>query len=194
MVFNICHAQTIFELKEFFDQTDAAVAVLLPSPGDVIKLQELINHLEKFESVTKRLQREDTDISVVRTLFDKLLENYHEMEHFLGRSNGSLTHYPNFEIGLINAICGLPLSSQQDSAVIDIANTFQTDECEEAKGRSDYAESVLQAKRIKTSTNFKWVPVTSNVAERLFSRAKFTIRDNRKKFYLFILKCCYSCS
>ena len=183
-----------FELKEFFDQTDAKVAVLLPSPGDVIKLQELINHLEKFESVTKRLQLEDTDISVVRTLFDKLLENYHEVDDFLGRSNGSLTHYPNFEIGLFNAICGLPLSSQQESAVKDIANTFQTDECEEAKGSSDYAESVLQAKRIKISTNFEWAPVTSNVAERLFSRQGLQFGTIEKKFYLFILKCCYSCS
>ena len=194
MVFKDAMLKRFFELKEFFDQTDAEVAVLLPSPGDVIKLQELINHLEKFESVTERLQREDTDISVVLTLFDKLLENYHEMEHFLGRSNGSLTHCPNFEIGLFNAISGLPLSSQQDSAVKDIANTLQTDECEEAKGSSDYAESVLQVKRIKISTNFEWVPVTSNVAERLFSRARFTIRDYRKKVYLFILKCCYSCS
>ena len=61
-------------------------------------LKELISHLKKLESETKRHQREDTDASVVRTLLYKLLEIYHEMEHSFGRSIESFTPHPTRQL------------------------------------------------------------------------------------------------
>ena len=48
---------------------------------------------------------------------------------------------------------------------------------------SDFADSIL-AKKSKTAVNIpdtKWVPVTSNVAERLFSRAKHVLSQYRMR-------------
>ena len=44
----------------------------------------------------------------------------------------------------------------------------------------DHAENILNSKK-KSVKNLKWIPGTSNAAERLFSRASFILGDDRKR-------------
>ncbi|EGZ19787.1 hypothetical protein PHYSODRAFT_495083 [Phytophthora sojae] len=73
-----------------------AVEKMVPTGGKRRKLVALFEHLKKFESVCKRLQREDTDMGEVRLMFDSLIVEYPVMSEHL-KSTAKIVHTPAFE-------------------------------------------------------------------------------------------------
>ena len=66
--------QRFFEIKDFIDTSDRALAVNLPSGFEVVTLQEVMKDLEEFESATKLLQDSKRILLEVRAIFDGLME------------------------------------------------------------------------------------------------------------------------
>ena len=52
------------------------------------------------------------DLFTRGTLFDRVLDELPNtgLDHYLGTEKDSLTHYPDFEVGIVKNISGAPLS------------------------------------------------------------------------------------
>ncbi|EGZ15225.1 hypothetical protein PHYSODRAFT_505306 [Phytophthora sojae] len=81
-------------------KTVNAVEEMVPTGGKHRKLVALFEHLKKFESVCKRLQREDTDMGEVRLMFDSLIAEYPVLSDHL-KSTAKIVHTPAFESGVV---------------------------------------------------------------------------------------------
>ncbi|EGZ09678.1 hypothetical protein PHYSODRAFT_523900 [Phytophthora sojae] len=94
-----------------------AVEEMVPTGGKHRKLVALFEHLKKFESVCKRLQREDADMGEVRLMFDSLIAEYPVMSEHL-KSTAKIVHTPAFESGVVKRLfsqCKLVLTPQRRS-------------------------------------------------------------------------------
>jgi hypothetical protein len=88
--------ERFFEIKDFIDTSDRALAVNLPSGLEVVTLQEVMKDLEEFESATKLLQDSKRALLEVRAIFDGLMETYPSMHHYIsGESKFELERITN---------------------------------------------------------------------------------------------------
>ena len=78
--------QSYFELKEYIDVYDEDDQDFIPSAAEDTRIRALSNTLKDFESVSKHLQKDTVQISDARALFDSLLEQFPELQHYLGLS------------------------------------------------------------------------------------------------------------
>ena len=108
------------------------------------------------------------DLYKVRCLFDNLIANYDDLEHYLGTGLSSLTHYPEVEMGIVNYIGNFPLSDLQSKSL----EIFAKETTNSAGVDGDYAESLIAVKKAKRDYDFLWIPSTSNTTARLFSKVK----------------------
>ena len=100
-----------------------------------------------------------------------------DLEHYLGTGLCSLTQYPEFEMGIVNYIENLPLSDLQSKSMEISAK----EAINSARVDGDYAESLIAPKKAKRDHDLLWIPSTSNKAERLFSRVKWILSDQKKR-------------
>ena len=84
-----------FDLQNFLDLADRDTADLLPGPSENFKLRECLEHLQKFESVSKKLQRTTCTKKESRILFDALLSQFPELSQPLGTQG--VIECPTFE-------------------------------------------------------------------------------------------------
>ena len=168
------------ELNEFLNPLDKDIALHIPSAAEMIINRDPMINLEKIESITKKLQEDHVDLFTVRTLFDRVLEEFPNtsLNHDLGRGKDSLTHYTDFEVGIVKNISGAPLSKTQKEALKGLLD-LRKDNTQDTS--VDYETSTLNAKKRKHSRAVDWVPGTSNKAERLFSKAGYILTYHRKK-------------
>jgi hypothetical protein len=112
-----------FEIKPFLDESDPDISCWLPSGIEFLTLQELLKHLENFNSVTKELQKEDLDMSEVRDLFDGVIEVYPMMGKYLAR-DAKIVHAKDFENRIVKIIEGnekhLSLSEKEAVKVFEL--------------------------------------------------------------------------
>ena len=92
--------ERFFEIKDFIDTSDRALAVNLPSGLEVVTLQEVMKDLEEFESATKLLQDSKRTLLEVRAIFDGLMETYPSMHHYIS-GESKFVHSPAFENGIV---------------------------------------------------------------------------------------------
>ncbi|KAI2507197.1 hypothetical protein MHU86_7263 [Fragilaria crotonensis] len=92
---------------------------LLPTPVDVNTLSRGFQSLERFQSVTKMLQRDGIPFVEVRGLFDVILRDYPDMAHHLGKDS-SLVINKDFESGVMALSKGVPLQLAQQAAVVGL--------------------------------------------------------------------------
>ena len=85
--------------------------------------------------------------------------------------------YPEFEMGIVNYLLNLPLSDLQS----ELLEIFAKETTNSAGVDGDYAQSLIAVKKAKCDYDLLWIPSTSNTAERLFSRVKWILSDQRKK-------------
>ncbi|EGZ06983.1 hypothetical protein PHYSODRAFT_530732, partial [Phytophthora sojae] len=159
-----------------------AVEEMVATGGKHRKLVALFEHLKKFESVCKRLQREDIDMGEVRLMFDSLIAEYPVMSKHL-KSTAKIAHTPAFESGVVKVISGTALSSAETAALKRFKQAQPTGKKRKER-EEDYAMMLLQVKGKKrkqapSTTRYmplvKMVPPTSNTVERLFSQCKLVL-------------------
>lgn len=84
-----------FEILEFIDIRDPELLNLIPYHQEEEDLRALFEDLKNFESVSLKLQEEETDLLVVRRLFDALIEKYSDMKEYLS-PKASIVHSPDY--------------------------------------------------------------------------------------------------
>ena len=173
-------------MKPFIDSRDAEIAQILPTPAEDIELKKLYQNYLKFESTSKTLQQEKNliDLSDARELFDSLIEQIgklHPGVHYLDNTEKSICRYVAFENAIITALNQLPLTAEQE----DLLHVFNPSmEVETADTTASFEDQVLAKKRKKAGfcvSNLRWIPCTSNVAERLFSSLSYVLTHFRAK-------------
>ncbi|ETO77890.1 hypothetical protein F444_06981 [Phytophthora nicotianae P1976] len=122
-----------------------AVEELIPTDGKHRKLLALLEHLKKFESVCKRLQRDETNMADVRLLFDSLVAEYPVMGEHL-KSAAKIVHTPAFEAGVVKVINGSALSTAETTVLKRFAVKNITGKKRKER-EEDYASILLQRKK-----------------------------------------------
>ena len=92
------------ELKHHLDPTDLQTASFLHNATENLVVANLITEMKKLESVSKKLQEENVDLSTARTLFDGILSDYayNNLNHDLG--NEGICAYSSFETAIVAVI------------------------------------------------------------------------------------------
>ena len=118
---------------------------------------------------------------LARTLFDGILSDFEDknLTHYLG--NDGICVYSSFENAIIAVIECKTLSPENEKELEVFKKPIELPI--EQNDDKSYAESLLDQKRRKPMSHYgdlKWIPPTSNLAERLFSRVKYVFNDHRK--------------
>ena len=103
------------ELKHHLDPTDIQTASFLPNVTENIVLAILITEMKKLESVSKKLQEENVNLSTARTLFDGILSDFADnyLNHYLG--NDGISAYSSFENAIVAVIKCKTLSTVNEN-------------------------------------------------------------------------------
>ena len=177
---------------------DDDVLDLVPTVRESREIDEILAMDNKFESVSQVLQRSSThekyvDLHGVRCLFDGLIEECPAAKPFL-KMDAEIVHSKHFESGVIKVQSGNEQTLTRDEKkslkrfLIDYDANNDSDIEEIESDQLSFADSVLERaqaakrQRIEKSAyrSMKHVSPTSNVCERLFSRAKLIMTDQRK--------------
>ncbi|KAH9123596.1 hypothetical protein AeMF1_005451 [Aphanomyces euteiches] len=175
------------ELLPALDQMESINEFML-SRAQVQRVKALFQHLEEFETVTKKLHSDGIDIADARTLFDGTLAKYPSMAHL--DSDNAIVRYPDFDAAVIHVLNGEKnfLTAGQALCIERFLKpTSEDNDRDEGTCREmNFAEQLLSAKRRKMNSvtskyvNLCFVLPTSNIVERLFSVAKGILTDYRK--------------
>lgn len=183
-----------FELLPHLDQTDDEITDSLPSRQDTRVLQSLFEELKELEAVTKKLQCENLTLSDVRTLFDFVLDKYPSMDHYLA-SDSKFIFFPAFELGLVKIIEEDydAMTADEKLAVSSFLKMNMIQESQDSDASCSIVERAMKAKKRKATPNLyvevKYIPPTSNAAERLFSHARSVLTDYRKSMTPYHFEC-----
>ncbi|OWY96167.1 hypothetical protein PHMEG_00033634 [Phytophthora megakarya] len=181
---NITRWSSSFEMLERYVRirpqirTVEAVEELVPTGAAHRKLLELLEHMKKFQSITKKLQCDGIDLADVHLRFDSVITEYPTMRGQLN-ANASIVHSPVFEAATVKVINGGTLSKAEAAAV----KPFEVAKCGEKRKtrQNDYATQILVAGpnkhpgRANYSLLLKELPPTSNECERFFSQCKLVL-------------------
>ena len=154
------------------DSSSIELATLLPNATENLMTEILFRDLKKFKSITLKLQSEDVDLSQVRVLFDAVIRDFPYIGEYLS-PNALFIKSAAFETAIVKTMSGLDLTLVE----IDLLTRFSSNEVTESQLNQldDYAESLLKRQKMETPClNLKWIPPTSNICERGFSRSRLT--------------------
>ncbi|KAG3121945.1 hypothetical protein PI126_g24350 [Phytophthora idaei] len=168
-----------------------AVEDLVPSTSDHKKLVRILKHLEKLDSVCKRLQCAATTMSEVRLIFDSVVTDYPITGGHL-KPTAKIVHSSAFKKRIVKICVGEKLSAAETAALKRFASP-RSDEQPGASGRKrkerqdSYSAHVIQqgvskrcqVERAAYSPLAALVPPTSNACEHLFSECKITLTPQR---------------
>ena len=104
---------------------------------------------------------------------------YKNLTHYLG--NYGICVYSSFENAIVAVIECKTLSTENENELEVFKKPIELPI--EQNDNKSYAESLLDQKLRKPMSHdgdLKWIPPTSNLAERLFSRVKYVFNDHRK--------------
>ena len=167
------------ELTPFLDKTDTEIAELLPSPSEELKLQDLLVDLTDIQSVFLKLQEDSITLAEVRRLFDALILRFYSMCKYLSE-RAEIVDNPQFEAAIVKSFT-VPYEDLKLAEKVHLGRFRTQQEASHSNadvetGHKSFAESVLLSPEpvpaLKTMMKLHWVPPTSNIVERLFSKAK----------------------
>ena len=180
MLHRYCELHGIIEELEI-----DGIEELVLSKRENKKIEELCVQFRELDSVTQHLQSEECTISEVRLLFDGVIEAYPRTNSRLN-ANADIIRNRNFETGVCKIQDGRisELEPQERTAIRDL----KRDDCyevnpEPATGMSLAEKLLKKSKRNSTNPNYmdlRFIVPTSNLCERLFSRAGYALGDRRK--------------
>lgn len=174
-------------LREFLSELDSAeIDNLSLTTAENRRVDSLLLKLKDLESVTKALQYENTSIGDVRGLFDAVIEQFPQTATRLS-SSSNIIHTPLFESGIIKVQLGNSGALCRDER--EILSSLACDQGEECSARDtglSFAERALKRQKLNCSgqenkyMDTRFVLPTSNICERLFSKAGHVLNDRRK--------------
>ena len=178
----------------------------MPSVREKRVIDEIISNDAKFESVSQALQRGINhegyvDIYTARRMFDKLVNDFPGTRNYLSK-DANIVHSPVFE----SAACKVQgnqesqLTRQEKDSIkrfLRVSHENDEDFADESnEEHQSFADEIINecqaSKRTRTSKSnyrsMKHISATSNLVERLFSRAKLIMSDHRKHMSPFHLE------
>jgi hypothetical protein len=183
------------ELEPFFPQCmvfSKKVLNLIPSAIESQAIKEVCTQLKKFDSVCKILQCEDgIGLRDVRALFRALQDSFPSdpMPHLSPSLDATESHFENGVIKILSGDEGA-LNKEEKNALknfkirkqdaVDEAEAVTVDEDDDFAGCILNSREKARIEEPSAYRSVKHVSPTSNIVERLFSRAKLIMSDRRK--------------
>jgi hypothetical protein len=142
--------------------------------------------LTQFESVTKMLQKLDFTLADVREVFDAILAEFPCMSRYLA-VDGAVVHSPTFESAIVKVLNASDTVTEDEALLLRMFRVYEvTDEVSDEQ--LTIAERAMHAKKRRKvskqmATAFQdlsYIQPTSNMVERLFSKARLVLTDYRK--------------
>ena len=161
---------------------------LIPTAAEKDEIQELTEKLKNCEEASVFLQQQDpvkVSLELVRAAFDTLIADYPFMKRYLS-STADIVHDKAFESAVVKIQRGaentLNAAEKKSVARFKIDVTAQSNDSSEEASYMDKIRASGSAKIAKKSNYacLNHVSATSNVVERLFSRAKLVMTDQRR--------------
>lgn len=145
---------------------------------------KILADLEKFEAVTKTLQRYGLTMSAVRRLFDEVVKTYPEMKNRLS-SSAPLINKQSLENGLVKIQRREALSAAErtECARFRAAEQAAGQAVNDTEERDSIVRDAFKRRRVTKRVSYidvGFVPPTSNECERFFSVAKLQFSDLHK--------------
>lgn len=174
------------ELREFLTLLDIP-DIFLSSREDA-EVNSVLVTLSDLDSITKELQKESTTMCEARTLFDGVLSEFPEMENRLSATSNIIENKV-FEAAIIKIQDGrqADLTAREAQTV----SHLQQQESEAPQVGSSttmsFAEKILKSQRneasidVSTYMDLRFIVCTSNLCERFFSTAGYTLNDRRMR-------------
>ena len=100
MVFSIYDAE---HSKPLIDVQDIEFASLVPKNMENLLITSLLQDMQKIQSVTMKLQKENLKLYEVRILFDALIFSFPSMKHYLS-SDAIIVHSKAFEKAVVGCV------------------------------------------------------------------------------------------
>lgn len=176
------------ELKDFLLASNRVeIIALMPSYSELLLLDECFATMEDFQSVTLALQAEATTLEEIRLLFDEAILSYPSTATKLSK-NSAIVASPVFESALFKIIEGSEnLLTEEEKNTVGFLRRKEVREesslnfkdqnvAERAKKRKLEKQNDKESEYISLS----WIPGTTNMVERFFSRVKKCYGDYRK--------------
>jgi hypothetical protein len=182
--------QRYLQLDEFIPKRNLEIVPLLLSQEEYQQVQALVtNVLAKMEQVNKLLQQDSMTMATVRALFNKTIQTFPQYNNFeifkkYIQQMPLIAQSPRFEM----AIEQLQLNEKSVAVHATLLTNFlvssnapaEEENNETSNGEDDWLKDVLKPSAVKESINSAYIdtsfiPPTSNVVERLFSKIKLTI-------------------
>ncbi|KAF4145517.1 hypothetical protein GN958_ATG05320 [Phytophthora infestans] len=155
-----------------------------------MEVSELLKDLRKLDSVTVELQSETLTMLDARELFEYTIEIFPSMKKYLS-ANASIVNNAVFERVLVKLQSGRKLTAAEKAASVRLLSPIPNDlAANDNKKSSDdednisFAEQALKRRRLtgpkETYIDTNFTPPTSNICERLFSKSKLFLTDQRR--------------
>lgn len=170
---------------------ERSVLLMIPTAAEKEEIEELLEKLKNIEEVSKFLQHEDTtkvNLAQVRAAFDTLISDYPIMKHHLA-AGADIIYDKNFDSAVVKVQRGneSALTTAEKATIarykLDTATAITIEAADVEKvSYMDKVRANGMLKRAKTTTYkcMNHISATSNVVERLFSRAKHIMTDERR--------------
>ncbi len=161
----------------------------LSSPVLAAKLREF----SQLDYVAKELQKSSTTLADVRALFDTVMEDYAESDHYLS-VNAKVVHNPEFEPGIVkilNSHVADLTATEMDSVQCLKLEHVASFEAECTTSVSDNLSIAARARKksrismvqMNQYVDPRFILPTTNICERLFSVAGNALSDRRQGIF-----------
>jgi len=195
-------------LKRYLEYVDANVFIepetffngfedVMLTVAEIRTVKSMFKSSLSIQSVTKLLQADNKTALAgsqrpchrdVRCLFDSLIENFRGMEYHL-KADARIVHNPFFESALVKIQSSAPentLSVEERNSLLKFRKKDFLPDAEEIRDLEFAQHALLLNKRQRVAElgsyiDLSFIPSTTNVVERLFSRAKLYYTPLRKR-------------
>ena len=170
----------------------------LLSPVELRRINDLLPHLKTFEQITKYLQLENCPLSDVRDIFDDICGQFPILAPRLSAA-ADIVQVPQFENGIVKILQKreTEMTPNEKESLRPFLLPPRPVGREVVEAANNPVSSIIQqAKRLRQEdlsqsqyNNLQWIPSTSNVVERLFSKMKLVFSERRQSMEPSTLEC-----
>lgn len=200
---NTTRWSSVFEMLMRYEELKEHIILLSSDELDDLRLTSaetrrfsiLLQRLKDLDSVTKRLQQDSTTLADVRLIFDAVIENFPETSERL-KPDATIVQSVTFEAAIVKVQLGYQAAlDRQEKASIERFSVQSVHSDNSEDDELSFADRALkrQKRSISGETtsygDMRFLLPTSNVCERLFSKAGHVLNDRRKGLLPANLEC-----